>query len=173
MPGESPNEPRFCLSHFPPRYTSWKPIGPQTARRSCCADVRFANGIPSSVTDTVASRRTMNITIGSGFVAVGVPAAGRLSPSYRRFRSLTLTTVCWPAARHCSGVLRSTAPGKRRRPHSKTPIACPIPPPSVAGLTVWTLPSQPVPFYTKRSPASLVGWRAGIGPIPGPGHCPS
>src|SRR6516225_10687289 len=63
-PGLSPYEPRFFLSHFLPRRTSSKPIGLETATRSCCGDARFANGIPSLATDGGASRRTMNITTG-------------------------------------------------------------------------------------------------------------
>jgi hypothetical protein len=172
MPEQSPDELRFFLSHFPPRRTSWKPTGPETATRSSCGDARFVNATRSSATGAAASRPTMSIMTGLGSGAVAAPIVGRPSPSCRCFRSLTATTACWLVARPCDGALWSTAPGKRRRPRSKTPIVCPIPPHSAAGLATWTPPSQLVPFYAKRSPASLVGWRAGIRPIPGLGHYP-
>jgi hypothetical protein len=149
------------------------PTGLETATRSSCGDAPFVNAIRSLATDTATSRRTMNITTGSGSVAAGAPVAGRLSPSCRRFRSLTPTIACWRTARRCDGVLRSTAPGKRRRPRSKTPIACPIPPPSAAGFAAWTPPSRLVPFYTKRSSGWPIGWGAALRPFPRRGPYPS
>ena len=101
--GQSSNELRFCLSHFPHRRTSSKRIGPRAARRSCCGDVPLVNVIRSSATDAAASRRTMNITTGLVSVAVAAPVVGGPSPFSRVFRSLTRTTVCWRAVRHCGG----------------------------------------------------------------------
>jgi hypothetical protein len=62
--------------------------------------------------------------------------------------------------------LRSIAPGKRRRPRSKIPIACPIPLRSAAGQAAWTPPNRLAPFSAKRSLAWLTGWRAAIKPTP-------
>ena len=162
---------RFCLSHFPSRRTSSKPIGPRVAPRSFCGDARFANAIRSSATDAAASRPTMNITTGLGFVAAVAPVAGRPSPSFPCFLSLTPITACWLVARHCGGALRSIAPGKRRRLRSKILIACPILPPFAAGPTDWTAPNRLLPFSAKRSPAWLIGWRVVIRPIRKLGLC--
>ena len=65
-PGRSPYESRFFLSHIPLRYTSWKPIGPETAISSFCGDAPFVNAIRSSGMRGAVSRRTMNITTGLG-----------------------------------------------------------------------------------------------------------
>ena len=170
-PGQSSNEVRFSLSHFPPRRTSSKRIGPRAAPRSFCGNVPFVNMIRSSATDAAASRRTMSITTGLASVAVAAPVAGRPSPSCRVFLSLTRITACWLAVRHCGGALWSTAPGKRRRLHSKTLIACPIPPRFAAGRAAWTAPNRPFPFSAKRSLAWLTGWRAVIRPITKLGLC--
>ena len=160
--GQSPDEPRFFLSHFPPRRTSSKPIGPATARRSFCGDALFANAIRSSVTDAAASRRTMNITTGLRSGAASATVAGRPSPSCPGFRSLTPATACWLVVSHGGGVLWSTAPGKRRRLRSKTLTECPIPPRSAAGPTAWTSPNQRLLFCAKRSSALLIGWHSPI-----------
>ena len=80
----------------------------------------------------------MNITTGLVSVAVAAPVVGGPSPFSRVFRSLTRTTVCWRAVRHCGDAWWSTAPGKKRLLRSKTLTACPIPPRSVAGPTDWT-----------------------------------
>ena len=162
---QSPNDLRFCLSHFPSRRTSSKRIGRRTAPKSSCGDARFVSAIRSSATDAAASKRMMNTTIGSGFGAVAVPVAERPSPSYRCFLSLTRSTACWFAVRHCVGDLWSTAPGKKRLLHSKTLTACPIPLRSVAGPTDWTAPNRLFPFSVKHSRVSLTGWRAVIRPI--------
>ena len=93
-PGQSSNEVRFSLSHFPHCRTSSKRIGPRVAPRLFCGDVPLVKVIRSSATDAVASKRMMNITIGLASVAVAAPVAGRLSPSCRVFHSLTRSTVC-------------------------------------------------------------------------------
>jgi len=155
--GRAPHERRFFLSHFPLRRTSSKPTGPETAIRSSCGDARFVNAIRSSATDAAASRPTMSITTGSGSGAVAAPIAGRPSPSCPCFLSLTRTTACWLAVRPCDGASWRTGPGKRRRPRSKTPIVCPIPPPSAAGRAAWTAPNRRLRFGAKRSPAWPVG----------------
>jgi hypothetical protein len=133
---QSPNELRFCLSHFLPRSTSLRQTGRETATRPSCDDARLVNTIRSSATDAAASRRTMSIMIGLGSVAVAAWIAARLSLSSPCFLSLTPTTACWRAVRHCGGALWSTAPGKRRHLRSKTRIACPIPPRFAVGRAV-------------------------------------
>jgi hypothetical protein len=72
-------------------------------------------------TDATASKRMMSITIGLTFVAAAAPVAREPLPSCRCFLSLTRTTVCWRAVRHCGGAWWSTAPGKRQldRPQQK------------------------------------------------------
>ena len=151
--GQSPDTLRFCLSHFPSRHTSSKRIGPPAAPRSFCGDALLVNAIRSSVTDAVASRRTMNTTTGLASGGVAVPVAGKPLPSCRSFLFLTHTTVCWFAVRRCSGASRSTAPGKRPCLRSKIRIACPILAHFAAGPTDWTALSQPFLFFAKRSPA--------------------
>jgi hypothetical protein len=170
--GQSPDEPRFFLSHFPPRRTSSKPIGPATARRSFCGDALFANAIRSSVTDAAASRRTMNITTGLRSGAASATVAGRPSPSCPCFLFPTRITVCWLAFRRCGDACWNTALGKRRRPRSRIPIGRPIPPPSAAGRAAWTALNRQLPFCAKRLPAWLMGWGAPISPIPRRGHYP-
>ena len=133
--GQSSNELRFCLSHFPHRRTSSKRIGRQAAPRLSCEDVRDVKLIRSSATDAAASKRMMGITIGLTFVAAAAPVAREPSPSCRCFLPLTRTTVCWHAARHCGGASSSTAPGKRQCLRSKTLTVCPILPRSAAGPT--------------------------------------
>ena len=155
--GQSSNELRFFLSHFPSPRTSSKRIGPRVAPRSFCGDVPLVNTIRSSATDAAASRRTMNITTGLAFVVVAAPVAGKPSPSFHCFLSLTPITACWLVARHCGGALRSIAPGKRQCLRSKILIACPILPHFAAGPTDWTAPNRLFPFSAKRSPAWLTG----------------
>jgi len=155
--GQSPDELRFCLSHFPSLHTSSKRIGRRAAPKSFCGDVPLVNAIRSSATDAAVSRRTMNTTIGSGSGAAAAPVAGRPSHFFRCFRSLTRTTVCWRAARLCGGALWSIVPGKRRRLRSKILIACLIPPRSVAGPTDWTALNRLFPFSVKRLPVSFTG----------------
>ncbi len=169
--GQSSNELRFCLSHFPSRRTSSKRSGPRVAPKLSCGDAPLVNAIPSSAMDAAASRPMMSITTGLASVAVTAPVAGRPSPSCRGFRSLTRITACWLAVRRCGGALWSTAPGKRQRLRSKTLTVCPIPPRSAAGRAAWTAPNRPFPFSAKRSPAWLTGWRAVIRPITKLGLC--
>ena len=89
-----------------------------------------------------------------------------------KFYSLTRTTVCWRAIRHCGGALWNTAPGKRPRLRSGTRIVCLIPPRSAAGRAVWTPLNRLSLFSAKRSPAPLTGcWRVVILPITKLGLC--
>ena len=169
-PGQSPHELRFFLSHFPPRRTSSKPTGPRSAPPLSCGDVLSVSAIQSSAMGAAASRRTINITTGLGSGAVTALGATRPSLSSRRFLCLTRTIACWLVAKPCGGAWRSTALGKRRRLRSKTPIAYPTPPRSAAGPRAWTPLQQPVPFYAKRSLASLIGCHAAIRPILGLGR---
>ncbi len=169
--GQSSNELRLCLSHFPHRRTSSKQIGPRAAPRLFCEDVRHVKWIRSSATDAAASKRMMSITIGLTFVAAAAPVAREPLPSCRRFLSLTRTTVCWRAVRHCGGAWWSTAPGKRQRLRSQILIACPILLHFAAGPTAWTAPNRHFPFSTKRSPAWLTCWRVAIPPITKLGLC--
>ena len=155
--GRSPDELRFFLSHFPPPCTSSKPTGPQTAPRSSCGAAPCVSAIRSSAMAAAASRRTTNITTGSGSGGVAVLIAGRPSPFCRCFLCLTPTTACWLAVRRYGGVGRSTAPGKRRHPRSTTPIASPIPPRSAAGPAAWTLPSLPL-LFCARTLARVAPW---------------
>jgi hypothetical protein len=164
--GQSPNELRFCLSHFPSRRTSSKRSGPRVAPKLSCGDAPLVNAIPSSAMDAAASRPMMSITTGSASVAVGAPVAGRPSPFFHCFLSLTPTTACWRAVRHYNGALWSTIPGKRPRLRSKILIGCPIPPRSAAGPTDWTAPNRLIPFSAKRSSVSLTGWRRVLRLIP-------
>jgi len=132
-PGQSPDELRFFLSHFPPRRTSSKPTGPRSAPTLSCGDVLSVSAIQSLAMGAAASRRTINITTGLGSGAATALGATRPSLSSRRFLCLTRTIACWLVAKPCGGALRSTALGKRRRLRSKTRIACPTPPRSAAG----------------------------------------
>ena len=171
--GQSPDELRFCLSHFLSRRTSCsRPIGPQAAPKSCCGGAPFVNAIRSSAMDAAASRRMMSITTGLTSGAAVAPVVGRPSPSCRAFRSLTRTIVCWRAVRHCGGSLWNTAPGKRPRLRSGTRIVCLIPPRSAAGRAAWTPLNRLSLFSAKRSPAPLTGcWRVVILPITKLGLC--
>ena len=99
----------------------------------------------------------MNITTGLAFVVAAAPVAGKPSPSFHCFLSLTPITACRLVARHCGGALRSIAPGKRQCLRSKILIACPILPHFAAGPTDWTAPNRLFPFSAKRSPAWLTG----------------
>src|SRR6266576_168356 len=75
-PGQSSNEVRFFLSHFPSPRTSSKRIGPRVAPRLFCGDVPLVKVIRSLATDAVASKCMMNTTIGLASVAVAAPVAG-------------------------------------------------------------------------------------------------
>ncbi len=114
-PGQSPYEPRSFLSHFLPRQARSKAIGTATSTTPCCGAARFVNAIPSSVTDVVASRRTMNITTGFRSDAASAMIVGRLSPCFPCSLSLTPITVCWLAFKHSGDTSWSTARGKKRR----------------------------------------------------------
>jgi hypothetical protein len=107
---------RYCLSHFPPRSTTSKPIGPRRARKSFCATARFACRIPSWVTGAGANRLMMSTTIGSGFAAVYATTAARPSPSCRRFLRLTAITASSLAARRYSATSWRAVAGKLRHP---------------------------------------------------------
>ena len=157
VPGRSPYEARFFLSHFLPRQTRSKPIGLVMTRRSCCGDARFANVTPSSVTVAAASRRTMNITTGLGSGAAFAQVVARPSPYFPCFLSPTPITAYWLGLRRCGDTSWSTVRGKRQRPRLRTPIGCPIPRPSAVGRSAWTAPNHPLPFDAQRSPA----WRIG------------
>jgi hypothetical protein len=133
---QSPNELRFSLSHFLPCSTSLKRTGLETSTRPSCGDARLVNAIRSSATGAAASRRTTSIMIGLRSVAVAALVAGRPSLSSPCFLSLTPTTACWRAVRHCGGALWSTASGRRRHLRSKTRIACPILPRFAVGRAV-------------------------------------
>ena len=158
---QSPNELRFCLSHFLRCRTSLKLIGPETATRSC-GDALHVNGIRSSATAAAASRRTMSITIGLASVAVAARFAGRPSLSYHCFLSLTRITVYWRAVRHCDGALWNTAPGKKRCLHSKTLTACPMHLQSAAGRSAWTALDWLFRFCAKRWLALLTCCRVAV-----------
>ena len=155
-----------------PRWTSLQPTGQKTATGSFYASVRFVNEIRLSVTAVAASRLTMSITTGSGFIADAVPIAGRPSPSFRCSLFLTRITACWRAARHCSCALWSTVAGTRRCRSSRTLIDYPIPPLSAAGRAVWTRPSWLFPFSVRPSPAWLIGWFAVVRLLTKRDHCP-
>ena len=83
LPAQSPPWSRFSLSHFRPRITTSKPIGPRRAWKSFCVAVRFARKIPSSVMGAGANKPMMNIMIGSGFAAASATVAARRSPTCR------------------------------------------------------------------------------------------
>jgi hypothetical protein len=114
-PGQDPYEPRFFLSHFLPRRTSWKATGLETATRSSCGDARFVNAIGSLATDAAASRPTMSVTTGLGSDAAFALVAGRPSLCFPCSLFPTPTTACWPELRRSGDTLWSTARGKRRR----------------------------------------------------------
>jgi hypothetical protein len=82
-----------------------------------------------------------------------------LGEYYRRMRARLGAPKAITA---CGDTLWNIAPGKRRPLRSKTSIPCPIRPRSAAGLAAWTLPSRRLPFCTKHSPASLIGWHLAI-----------
>lgn len=170
--GQSSNEIRFCLSHFLCSRTRSKTTGLQASPKFSFGDARFVKAIRSLATDAAASRPMMSTTTGLVSIAVVAPVAERLSPSSRCFLSLTRTTVCYRAVRHCGDTLWSIPPGKRQHLRLKIRIACPIPPHSAAGPAGWTAPNRPFPFSVKRSLTWLTGWRAVIQPITKLGLCP-
>ena len=152
-----PPRSRYCLSHFPPRSTTSKPIGPRRARKSFCATARFACRIPSSVMGAGANRLMMNTMIGSGFAAVFATGAARRSPSCRRFLRPTAITASSHAARRCSATSWKAVAGKPRHPPSKTPIAWPIPPPCADGSEAWILLGRRFPVL-RRTMLAISAW---------------
>ena len=98
-PGQSLDELRFFLSHFLPRRTSSKPTGPRSAPTLSYGDVLSVSAIQSSAMGDAASRRTTNITTGSGSGGVAVLIAGTPSPFCRCF--LCLTPCASPNADRC------------------------------------------------------------------------
>lgn len=156
-PGEAPSL-RFCLSHFRPRNTTSKPIGPRLARKSFSAGARSVPRTPSSATAAAASRRMMNTTIGLGFAAASAIGAARLSPSCRPSRLLTAITVSSPAASHSCAVFKRAVPGRPRRPPSKIPIALPIPLPCADGSATWIRRNRRFPVGAGPCRPSPRGW---------------
>ncbi len=137
-----PPRSRYCLSHFPPRSTTSKPIGPRRAQKSFCATARFVSRIPSSDTGAGANRLMMSTTIGSGFAAVFATAAAKPSPSCRRFLRPTAITASSLAARRCSATSWKAVAGKTPHPPSRTRIAWRTPPPCADGSAIWILPGR-------------------------------
>ena len=134
---EGPPRSRYCLSHFPPRSTTSKPIGPRRARNSFRVAARFACRIPSSATGAGASKPMMNIMIGSGFAAASATAAAKPSLSCRHFLRPTAITASSLAARRYTATSRKAIAGKTPHPPSKTRIALRIPPPCADGFGIW------------------------------------
>jgi hypothetical protein len=93
--------------------------------------------------------------LGSG--AASATVAGRPSPSFHCFLSLTRTTAYWLAVRRSVDTGWSSAPGKRRCPRSKIPIGCRILPRSAAGRAAWTALNRQLPFCAELSPAWFSG----------------
>ena len=153
LAGHTTAEPpllRFCLSHFRPRSTTSKPIGPRPAWKPFCAAARYVPKTPSSAMAVAANRHTMNTTIGSGFGAAVAGLATRHSPSCRPSLLPTAITVSSPAARRCSAASRKADPGRLRRPRSKIRIVWPIPPHCVDGSTPWIPRNRRFHFYARR-----------------------
>ena len=153
----NPCDVRSSLSQSPPHCASLPPNGQKTATRLFYADVRFVNGIRSSVTVVAASRRTTRTTTGSGFIAAVASIAGRPSLSFRRSLFHTRITACLRASRRCCCVSWSTARGKWHYPSFKILIGCLIRPPSVAGGVTWTVLNWCPPFSARPLPAWLTG----------------
>ena len=154
---QSSNRVRFCLSHFPFRRTSWKPIGPPAVPKPFCGNAPFVNRIRSSAMGVAVNRLTTKITIGFRFAEASAICVGRPLRSCRGFLCLIHTTAYWLVARHCGGALRSTTAGNRPRRRSKTQTACPILRRSAVGRAAWTAPNRRFRFCAKRSPASVTG----------------
>ncbi len=76
---------RSSLSQFRSRWSGLLPAGPKTRTKLSYAGARFVNKIRLLVMVDGASRRTMSITIGSGFAGVGVSVAEGPSPFCRCF----------------------------------------------------------------------------------------
>jgi hypothetical protein len=146
------------LSQCRSRWSGLLLAGPKTRTRSSYADARFVNKIRLLVMVDGASRRTMSITIGSGFAGVAVSVAEGPSPFCRRFLSPTRITACWHAARHCCVALWSTVRGRRQRRSSRMLTAYPIPLLCVAGHKVWTSHSRSYLSSAGRLCVRLSGW---------------
>jgi len=158
------------LSQFPLRRIGLKPTGRKTATRSSYADARFVNRSRSSVTDAGASRHTTSITTGLASVVDAAPSAGRHSHSFHCSLCLIRITACRRAAMHCSGVLRSSAHGRRHSPSSSTLIVCPIRRRCGAAQVGWTVSSWLFPFSTWPLFVQPIGWLASIRLLTTLGH---
>lgn len=158
-------EVRSALSQSTLRRVGSRPTGQKAATGSSYADARFVNKIRSSDTGTAASRHMTSITTGFVSSAAAASYAGQRSPSFRCSLCLTRITACWRAGMDCSGVLWSTARGRRHCPSFKTLIGCPIRPRSAAGQLAWTVSSWFFPFSARRSHAWPVGWPADVKPL--------
>ena len=110
----NPCKVRSSLSQFPLRRTGLPPTGQKTPTRLSYADARLAIGIRSLVMAVAASRLTMRITIGSGFIAAAALDAERLSPFFLCSRFFTRITARWRAARHFFCALWGSVAGTRR-----------------------------------------------------------
>jgi hypothetical protein len=140
------------------RWSGLLPAGPTTATRSSYADARFVNRMRLLVMVDGANRRTMSITIGSGFAVAAVSVAEGRSPFCRCSLFPTRITACWRAVRHCCVALWSTARGRRRRRSSKMLTAYRIPRLCAAGRKVWTSHGRPCLFSARRLREWPGGW---------------
>ena len=148
---------RSSLSQCRSRWSGLLPAGPKTWTRSSYADARFVNRIRLLAMGDGASRRTMSITIGSGFAGAAVSDAEGRSPFCRCFLCPTRITACWRAARHCCVALWSTVRGRKRRRSSGMLTAYRIPLLCAAGRKVWTSHSRPCLFSARRLRERLSG----------------
>jgi hypothetical protein len=95
---------------------------------------------------------------------------GRHSHSCHCSLCLIRITACRRAAMHCSGVLRSSAHGRRHYPSSRTLIVCPIRRRCGAGQVGWTVSSWLFPFSTWPLFVQPIGWLASIRLLTTLGH---
>lgn len=146
------------MSQCRSRWSGLLPAGPKTRTRSSYADARFVNKIRLLVMVDGASRRTMSITIGSGFAGAAVSDAERPLRFCRYFLCPTRITACWRAARHCCVALWSIVRGRRRRRSSGMLTAYRIPLLCAAGCKVWTSHSRPCLFSARWLRERLSGW---------------
>ena len=144
---------RSSLSQCRSRWSGLLPAGPKTRTRSSYADARFVNRIRLLVMVDGASRRTMSITIGSGFAGAAVSDAEGRSPFCRCFLCPTRITAFWHAARRCCDALWSSAHGRRHCPSSRILIDCRIRPLSGDGRAAWTVLIRRLPFSARLFPA--------------------
>ena len=156
-PSRAPFNYDYICPTFRPSVQDRNRLGRRVRRDYLCGDALIAATIRSSVTDAVASRRTMNITTGLRSGAVFATVAGRHLRSCRCFLSLTRITACWLVVRHCGGAWWRVAAGKRQHLRSRIRIVCPIHPRSAAGPMDWTDCNRQPPFCAKRLPGSFPG----------------